>query len=65
LRRVNIYAVTLPDSSDIKEAGRESEMSAKDGAAVVETLIAGYMSAASGDVVSLPLPRKNAEWMYF
>jgi len=42
---------------DYIEAGRESEMSAKDGAAVVETLMAGYVSAAKGDVVSLPLPR--------
>ena len=42
---------------DYIEEGRESEMSAKDGAAVVETLMAGYVSAATGDVVSLPLPR--------
>ena len=42
---------------DYIESGRESEMSAKDGAAVVEVLMAGYVSAAKGDVVSLPLPR--------
>jgi predicted dehydrogenase len=42
---------------DCIESGRESEMSAKDGAAVVEVLMAGYVSAASGDVVALPLPR--------
>jgi len=42
---------------DCVESGRESEMSAKDGAAVVEVLMAGYASAAKGDVVSLPLPR--------
>lgn len=46
---------------DYIEAEQESEMSAKVGAAVVETLIAGYMSAASGEVISLPLPRENAE----
>lgn len=43
---------------DCIQAGRESEMSAKDGAAVVEVLMAGYVSAAKGDVVSLPLPRQ-------
>jgi len=42
---------------DCIESGRESEMSAKDGAAVVEVLMAGYVSAASGDVVPLPLAR--------
>jgi len=42
---------------DCIESGRESEMSAKDGAAVVEVLMAGYVSAASGDVVSLPTAR--------
>jgi len=44
---------------DCIESGRESEMSAKDGAAVVEVLMAGYVSAAEGDVVSLPLPRTD------
>jgi predicted dehydrogenase len=42
---------------DCIESGRESEMSARDGAAVVEVLMAGYKSAAKGEVVSLPLPR--------
>jgi predicted dehydrogenase len=42
---------------DCIESERESEMSAKDGAAVVEVLMAGYVSAAKGEVVSLPLPR--------
>jgi UDP-N-acetyl-2-amino-2-deoxyglucuronate dehydrogenase len=42
---------------DCIESGREGEMSAKDGAAVVEVLMAGYASAAKGDVVSLPLPQ--------
>ncbi|MFC1717429.1 Gfo/Idh/MocA family protein [Candidatus Poribacteria bacterium] len=42
---------------DYIEVGRESEMSAKDGAAAVEILMAGYVSAAKSDVVSLPLPR--------
>jgi predicted dehydrogenase len=42
---------------DFIESGCESEMSAKNAAAVVEILMAGYVSAAEGDVVSLPLPR--------
>ena len=42
---------------DCIESGRESEMSAKDAAAVVEVLMASYVSAASGEPVSLPLPR--------
>lgn len=42
---------------DCIESGRESEMSAKDGAAVVEALMAGYASAARGDIVTLPFPR--------
>lgn len=51
---------SLSDASrfvDCIESERESEMSAQDGAAVVEVLMAGYVSAAKGDVVSLPLPR--------
>jgi predicted dehydrogenase len=55
-----IKGESLSDASrfiDCIESGRESEMSAKDGAAVVEVLMAGYVSAAKGDVVSLPLPR--------
>ena len=39
------------------EAECESEMSACDGAAVVEVLMAGYLSAAKSDVVTLPIPR--------
>jgi predicted dehydrogenase len=42
---------------DCIESGSESEMSAKDGAAAVEILMSGYVSAAKGDVISLPLPR--------
>jgi UDP-N-acetylglucosamine 3-dehydrogenase len=42
---------------DCIDANRESEVSAKDGAAQVEALMAGYISAASGDIVSLPVPR--------
>ncbi len=42
---------------DCMESERESEMSAKDGASTVEVLMARYLSAAKGDVVSLPLPR--------
>lgn len=42
---------------DCIESNRESEMSAKVAAEVVEVLMAGYVSAAKGDAVSLPLPR--------
>jgi predicted dehydrogenase len=42
---------------DYIDAGKESEMSAKDGAAAVEALMAGYLSASIDDVVSLPLQR--------
>ncbi|MGQ9610758.1 MAG: Gfo/Idh/MocA family protein [bacterium] len=44
---------------DYIEAGRESEVSAIDGAAQVEILTAGYISAAKGEVIDLPLPRKS------
>jgi predicted dehydrogenase len=42
---------------DCLDDGRESPMSARDGAAVVEALMAGYVSASRGEVVTLPLPR--------
>ena len=42
---------------DCVESGRESEMSAADGAAVVEILMAGYLSAAEGRAVRLPMSR--------
>jgi predicted dehydrogenase len=42
---------------DCLDTGRESPMSAREGAAVVETLMAGYVSASKGEVVALPLPR--------
>ncbi len=45
---------------DYIEAGCESEVSAIDGAAQVEILMAGYVSAAKGEVVDLPLPRKSS-----
>lgn len=50
-------------SNDVKyfidciESGVESDVSAIDGAAQVEILMAGYVSAAKGKVVHLPLPR--------
>ena len=44
---------------DCIDSDRESEMSARDGAASVETLMAGYMSAAEGHVVTLPIPRST------
>jgi UDP-N-acetylglucosamine 3-dehydrogenase len=37
--------------------GRESDMNARQAAILTEVLLAGYQSAATGTVVSLPLPR--------
>jgi predicted dehydrogenase len=42
---------------DCIESGRESEMSAKDGAAIVEVLMASYLSAAKRDIIQIPLTR--------
>ena len=42
---------------DCLESGREPEVTVADGAKIVEALFAGYRSAATGEVVSLPLPR--------
>jgi len=42
---------------DCLEAGRESDMSVRDAAALLEILLAGYLSAAEQRVVHLPLPR--------
>lgn len=46
---------------DCVESGRESEMSAADGAAVVEILMAGYLSAAEGQAVRMPMAAKPFE----
>ncbi|MBD3185120.1 hypothetical protein GF312_22760 [Candidatus Poribacteria bacterium] len=42
---------------DYIESGKPSDMTAKDGAATVEVLMAGYLSAAKSKIISLPLPR--------
>jgi predicted dehydrogenase len=42
---------------DCLDAGRESEMSVAEAALTTEVLLAGYRSASSGQVVTLPLPR--------
>ncbi|MBI3472027.1 MAG: Gfo/Idh/MocA family oxidoreductase [Candidatus Solibacter usitatus] len=42
---------------DCLESGQEPEVSVFDGAKAVEVLFAAYRSAATGEVVSLPLPR--------
>jgi predicted dehydrogenase len=53
----------LPAGSDVSyfldclDAGRESEMSVVEAAHATEVLMAAYRSAASGEAVSLPLPR--------
>jgi predicted dehydrogenase len=63
--KTNWIAIQEDSPSDVSrfvdciESGRESEMSARDGAASVETLMAGYMSSARGHVVSLPIPRST------
>jgi predicted dehydrogenase len=59
--------VPLEDSSGAKSdeshfldciiEGRESEMNARQAAVLTEILLAGYQSASSGNVVSLPLRR--------
>jgi predicted dehydrogenase len=55
--------VTPPAPSDASrfldclDAGRESEMSVAEAALTTEVLLAGYKSASSGEVVTLPLPR--------
>jgi predicted dehydrogenase len=43
---------------DCIEQGRQSDVSASVAAAATEVLLAGYQSAATGQVVALPLPRK-------
>jgi len=55
VRRENESASDVSRFIDCIKAGRESEMSAKDGAEVVKVLMAGYISAAKGDVITLPL----------
>lgn len=40
------------------DAGRDSEVNAAEAALATEVLLAAYRSAATGDVVSLPLPRE-------
>jgi predicted dehydrogenase len=42
---------------DCLDAGRESEMSAANAAKTTEILLAGYKSAATGEVIELPLER--------
>ena len=43
---------------DCIEQGRQSDVSASVATAATEVLLAGYQSAATGQVVALPLPRK-------
>jgi hypothetical protein len=43
---------------DCLEANRDSEVNAVEAALATEVLVAGYKSAASGEVMKLPLPRK-------
>ncbi|MGB9594643.1 MAG: Gfo/Idh/MocA family protein [Candidatus Poribacteria bacterium] len=44
---------------DCIENNIESDVSARDGAAQVEALMAGYISASSNRVISLPIPRDS------
>jgi predicted dehydrogenase len=53
-------ATSASDASyflDCLDAGRDSEINAAEAAKTTEVLLAGYKSAATGEVVSLPLPR--------
>jgi predicted dehydrogenase len=53
-------ATTASDASyfvDCLDADRDSEINAAEAAKTTEVLLAGYKSAATGEVVSLPLPR--------
>ena len=43
---------------DCLDAGRDSEINAAEAAKTTEILLAGYKSAATGDVINLPLPRE-------
>ncbi len=42
---------------DCLDAGRDSEINAAEAARATEVLLAGYRSASTGEVVTLPLPR--------
>jgi hypothetical protein len=42
---------------DCLDAGRDSDLPAAEAALATEVLLAGYLSAASGELVTLPLPR--------
>ena len=52
-----------PRASDVScfldrlDAGKDSEMSVFEAARATEVLLAGYLSASRGEVISLPLPR--------
>lgn len=53
-------ATTASDASyflDCLDAGRDSEINAAEAAKTTEILLAGYKSATTGEVVTLPLPR--------
>jgi predicted dehydrogenase len=53
-------ATTASDASyflDCLDAGRDSEINAAEAAKTTEILLAGYKSAATGEVINLPLPR--------
>jgi predicted dehydrogenase len=45
------------DFIECVETGRQPEMNVREAAAHVEVILAGYVSAARGEPVSLPLPR--------
>ncbi len=60
---VNVQKKTHKPTNDVSrfidciELGKESEMSARESAEVVEVLMAAYISASKGDVVQLPVER--------
>ena len=58
--RTNAFTAVLQDFVDAVAAGRVPTVSAADGRAAIEMGVAADRSAASGEVVRLPIPREAA-----
>ena len=54
----NPMAADVAEFVDCIEQGREPAINAEVAASILEVLLAGYVSAARGEVVELPLPRR-------
>ena len=57
LDQSNTMAEDVADFVDCIETGRTPDMTAQVAAPITEAILGGYVSAASGEVVELPLPR--------